>query len=37
MKEVKEILNRFEQISDESFSEISKIIKKNISKKKFFN
>ena len=26
MKEIKEILNRFEQISDESFSEVSKIL-----------
>jgi|TARA_B110000967_G_C18292647_1_gene274541 hypothetical protein len=36
MKEIKEILNRFEQISDESFSEVSKIIKKKHIKKKVF-
>lgn len=32
---MKEILNRFEQISDESFSEVSKIIKKKHIKKSF--
>jgi hypothetical protein len=36
MKEIKEILNRFEQISDESFSEVSKIIKKKTYQKKVF-
>ena len=36
MKEIKEILNRFEQISDESFSEVSKIIKKKTYQKKSF-
>ena len=36
MKEIKEILNRFEPISEDSFNELSKLLTKKTYSKKVF-